>query len=450
MGLQNIAVAELHPSPENPRKSVGDIGELAESITAVGIIEPLVVIPSDKGFEVICGGRRLAAARKAKLDEVPALVREDLSPADALEIMLVENIQRTDITPLEEAQSFLRLIEEFGHSQRDLGARVGRSQAHISKRLSLLSLPKPLQKEVEVGNLGIGDALEYARLAEQPERLKEAVALKSDDPFMTVKAAVDRTEAVAKRQDAMAQGWAEVEKKGLAKAPDDWRDQLMRGRMGRVGDNVKVRSHEKLECHVTGVDADGALVALCNDPQSHVRPAQDKSAAVSDAVKGAKLASVPNIADKAEAKEEARKAKAKEHQTALNAAKKLRDEFVTKLASERQPKTGLLELTVTTWARTAGTFVTQRANKYLGITQGKDQEFVTANELLVSYIGESPDNTGRAAIALVCATEEGRINGPGAYWTGDDTVAYFEMLETRGYEVSVAEKVEVSGHPSKG
>lgn len=154
-----VAVDRITPSPFQPRRTFDEakIEELAASIRNQGIIQPLVVRPKGDGFELIAGERRWRAAMKAGLSRVPVVVR-DASDHEALQLALVENLQREDLNPIEEASGYRRLQEEFHWSQEEMAERVGKSRPAIANSLRLLSLPAEVQQEVVAGNLPAGQA----------------------------------------------------------------------------------------------------------------------------------------------------------------------------------------------------------------------------------------------------------------------------------------------------
>lgn len=175
--VQAIPVDKIHVDPGQPRRTAGitpqSIAELAESIRAVGIQVPLLVRPRTAAtYFLVAGARRLGAARLLELPFVPVVVR-DLSDADARTVQLVENLQREDLTALEEAQGYRSLLE-LGLSQKDVGERVGRTQAHISNLVRLLDLPAKAQEAVQAGALTPRHARAFLPLAGHP-KLVEAV-----------------------------------------------------------------------------------------------------------------------------------------------------------------------------------------------------------------------------------------------------------------------------------
>ena len=154
-----IAGDRIAPSPFQPRRSFDEakIEELAHSIRNQGIIQPLVVRPKNDGYELIAGERRWRAAMKAGLTRVPVVVRQ-ASDHEALQLALVENLQREDLNPIEEANGYRRLQEEFQWSQEEMAERVGKSRPAITNSLRLLGLPAEVQKEVSAGSLPAGQA----------------------------------------------------------------------------------------------------------------------------------------------------------------------------------------------------------------------------------------------------------------------------------------------------
>lgn len=154
-----VSVDRITPSPFQPRRSFDEakIAELAGSIRNQGIIQPLVVRPKADGFELIAGERRWRAAMKAGLSHVPVVIR-DASDHEALQLALVENLQREDLNPIEEANGYRRLQEEFHWSQEEMAEKVAKSRPAITNSLRLLSLPVEVQQEVSGGNLPAGQA----------------------------------------------------------------------------------------------------------------------------------------------------------------------------------------------------------------------------------------------------------------------------------------------------
>ncbi|RMD61634.1 MAG: ParB/RepB/Spo0J family partition protein [Alphaproteobacteria bacterium] len=159
---KTVAIEQIHPNKAQPRRHFDEqaLRALADSIAANGIVQPLVVrrhpgIPAE--FEIVAGERRWRAAQLAQLHEVPVVIRE-LSDSQALEVALVENVQRQDLSAIEEAEGYRRLIEEFRHTQDQLARIVGKSRSHIANTLRLLSLPDAVKEMIDRGELSPGHA----------------------------------------------------------------------------------------------------------------------------------------------------------------------------------------------------------------------------------------------------------------------------------------------------
>jgi ParB family transcriptional regulator, chromosome partitioning protein len=150
-------IEKISPSVEQPRKSIDDarLNELTESIKAQGLIQPLIVRKEGDKFVLIAGERRWRAAQRAGLREVPVVIKET-SPEAAFELALVENIQREDLNPIEEAEAYSRLVEEFKHTQESIADRVGKDRTTITNSLRLLDLPKNIRDNITRGDLSAG------------------------------------------------------------------------------------------------------------------------------------------------------------------------------------------------------------------------------------------------------------------------------------------------------
>ncbi len=173
-----ISIANLKPSPSQPRRlfDKNSINELAESIKSKGLVQPILVRPSptESGtYEIIAGERRWRAAQIAQLHEVPAVVRK-LDDVEALEIAIIENVQRSDLSPIEEAAGYKRLIENHGHTQEALAEIVGKSRSHIANIIRLLGLPQSIQDMIAEGKISAGHARAIMNSA-FPEQLAEKI-----------------------------------------------------------------------------------------------------------------------------------------------------------------------------------------------------------------------------------------------------------------------------------
>jgi ParB family chromosome partitioning protein len=194
-----IPVGDLDPNPNQPRSAIlaAPLEELVASIRARGILQPLLARPHPREpgrYEIVAGERRWRAAQAAGLHEVPVLVRP-FEDSEAMAASLVENLQREDLNPLEEADGYRRLLDEFGMSQEALGAAVGKSRSHVANTLRLLQLPPAVQAELRNGALTAGHA--RALLAHpEPEKAALIVIARGLN--------VRQTEALATRRDEPA------------------------------------------------------------------------------------------------------------------------------------------------------------------------------------------------------------------------------------------------------
>ncbi|MBR27626.1 MAG: chromosome partitioning protein ParB [Rhodobacteraceae bacterium] len=189
----SIAIDLIKPNPDQPRRRFSDdeIDELAASIRERGVIQPLVLRPdpSGEGYQIVAGERRWRAAQRAQLHEVPAVVR-DLDDQTVLEVAIIENVQRADLTPVEEARGYSRLMRDFGHTQEKLASIVGKSRPHIANALRLLTLPETVLGYLDEGRISAGHARALVT-AENPVALAEQVIARN--------LSVRETEALARR-----------------------------------------------------------------------------------------------------------------------------------------------------------------------------------------------------------------------------------------------------------
>lgn len=175
---KEIPVEQLHPSPFQPRQDWDQeaLQSLADSIAEKGVLQPILVRrdPADAGmFEIIAGERRWRAAQMAQLHEVPVIIKE-LTDADSLEIAIIENIQREDLSAIEEAEGYKRLSEEFSYTQDVLSKQLGKSRSHVTNLMRLLNLPLSVQQMIRDGDLSAGAARTLVT-ADNPEELAHKI-----------------------------------------------------------------------------------------------------------------------------------------------------------------------------------------------------------------------------------------------------------------------------------
>lgn len=156
---QYIPIERIHPNPNQPRKRFDSapLDDLVASIKEKGVLQPLIVRPSGDGYEIVAGERRWRAAQQAQLHTLPVLVRE-FTDTEVLEVAIIENIQRADLNPVEEAAGYKQLMDRFGHTQEKMAEALGKSRSHIANLLRLLQLPETVQSFLADGSLSAGHA----------------------------------------------------------------------------------------------------------------------------------------------------------------------------------------------------------------------------------------------------------------------------------------------------
>jgi ParB family chromosome partitioning protein len=162
-----LPISEIQRNPYQPRQDFDDssLDELAASIVAHGVLQPILVNETTSGFVLVAGERRLRAARRAGLDRIPAVVRS-VAEREQLALALVENMQRTDLSPLDEARAFRRLMADFGLTQEEVATRVGRSRSAVANTMRLLELAEPVQAAIADGTISEGHGRAIAGLSD--------------------------------------------------------------------------------------------------------------------------------------------------------------------------------------------------------------------------------------------------------------------------------------------
>jgi len=183
-GMLEVAIEHIAPNPYQPRKTFNEasIEELARSVAEHGIVQPLVVTRTSEGrYRLIAGERRFRAAKKAGLKKVPVVVKDELPESETLQIALIENIQREDLNPIEEALAYHQLHEEFHLTQEEISKRVGKERSTVANFLRLIRLPDPVKKLLASGQLSMGHARALLAVdsAKKQEQLADRVVKKN-------------------------------------------------------------------------------------------------------------------------------------------------------------------------------------------------------------------------------------------------------------------------------
>jgi len=192
-GVLQVGIEEIRPQKGQPRRHFDEahIEELAESIRSKGVLLPLIVRRGPEGYLLVAGERRWRAAQKAGLRELPVMVRE-VSEKEGFELALIENIQREDLNPVEEAEAYKRLIEEHGLTQEELAARVGKDRSTVANALRLLRLPEAIKQAIVAGRLGMGHARALLALPDDDLRRAAEKVVAEELSVRAVEALVQR------------------------------------------------------------------------------------------------------------------------------------------------------------------------------------------------------------------------------------------------------------------
>ena len=193
---EEIDLSRIYPNPYQPRKVFREeeLEELADSIREHGVFQPILVKPTDTGYVLLAGERRVRAARIAGLTTIPAIVK-DFTDDQLIELSLLENIQREDLSSIEEAMSYQQLIEKLGYTQEELAKRVGKSRTHVTNTLRLLNLPKEVQDMVVKKELTMGQVRPLVTVESEAEQIRLAKMIKNMD------LSARQAEMLAKKQD---------------------------------------------------------------------------------------------------------------------------------------------------------------------------------------------------------------------------------------------------------
>lgn len=449
-----LPLARLVPAEDNPRRDVGDVTELATSIKSVGLLEPILATPRDLAagtYTVVAGHRRLAAAELAGLAYVPVYVKE-LSDQERLAAMLVENLQRTDLQPLEEAGAYRRLVDEFGMTQRDLAEKVGRSQGHVAKRLSLLKLPAAVQADVDSGGITLADASALARLGDDPDAIARVRKISA---WFTAEHGVERELERRGRQKKVAAALAAAESEGLRVVAmtqtDDYghRYQLPKGtyriaKSPQYGSDVlglDPKKHETLDCHAVTIDPRGLdRIPVCTNRKNHpkAKTPDERWREQNSLARAASTGSRPTGPDPLDVAEEARLRFVRELFQRKGAVAKpaMLDAILRSVldlgALDESGDFALIALGLAE--------IPDGGRSNGPLTNADGDPIVAVDEMLREYASRGDRELLLAAFAVALGQAE--TNGC-TRWSmtwNDDAATYVRLLEQHGYEVTPAER----------
>ncbi len=190
-GVREIEIGRIRPNPGQPRTHFDEesIAELAESIAERGVLQPILVRPDGDDYQLVAGERRWRAAQRARLHSIPAIIRE-IDDSTSAEIALIENVQRQDLSAIEEAEGYKQLVERFGHTQNEVANLVHKSRSHVANLLRLLDLPESVRQSLLQGDISMGHARAILT-APDPERLAQEIVARG--------LSVRQAEALAKK-----------------------------------------------------------------------------------------------------------------------------------------------------------------------------------------------------------------------------------------------------------
>lgn len=414
--LVDLALDQLHAADDNVRKNLGDVKELAASIKAVGILEPIVVVPNGDGYTIVAGARRHAAAKVAKLSTVPCVIRPPMSVAERVEAMVIENLQRVDLTPLEEADAYQRLVD-LDWTQRKIAERVGTSQPHVSKRLKLTKLAPKARTALEKGAIRIEDALELADVDDQAI-VAEVLKSPRNVGWQIERLTRDRDHAAAEtvlREQLEAKGVRIVKDEGYSP-----RSYVKIGKGWRELD-VDRRKHAKEPCHAVVIGWNGyantkpAAAHVCTD---HKRHAAKGASELKGKIDG------PSSSPSGPSKAEADKRK----------STKARKEFLTELLATTAhplPRAELVDLVLRRYVDDAASNERNHMAKLLGLEAKPTKNGLGWDAAIDDYIAASESNLLRAALAFVLVQGDARQQ-----WSPDSDlgIEHRRLLVRFGYE----------------
>jgi ParB/RepB/Spo0J family partition protein len=431
-----LAIDRIVPSPDNVRRNLGELDELAASIKAVGIVEPLIVERCDDDeehdYHLVAGERRWTAAGMVGLMLVPAIVRPPLVDVDRrVELMLIENLQRKDLEPLEEAEGYRRLTE-YGMTQVTIAERVGCSQSHVSKRLQLLDLAPKVVDAVNAGKVSVSDALELGKLDDhkrQEAALKEAKKTSYGGHELGVEWAVDQQVAQIQRAEKLEKIEAEAKKKGwtLIKSGSKRAYERVAPDQYYSGVHVDLKGHRKEPCHAIYVD-DGYggphKVEVCLEPGRHRGKGESE------------LKEPP----KAKRETDPFDARQREEQKGKRDAGGRRVEHLKGVLAKKVAKDTALQLLAASTLDEADHGIQKRACELLGLGEGTNVE---PRSVIGTEAAKSPDDLVRVAVACTLARGDMWAQQSWNGWESGPIERLYGFLTARGYELNEFEQGQI-------
>lgn len=466
----SVPIDQVAPAPGfNNRRSLGDLAELSASIRSVGLLQPLLVRKVESaldrdvvGYFIIAGHRRHAAAKLAGLSHVDVKV-VDQDERERMESLLVENLQRLDIDPLEEAEGYKRLVD-FGLKQQDVAGKVGRSPAHVSKRLSLLELPKDAMDLIAEKKLALVDAMELIPYLKDPEVVAETIKQAKEnirkgwgtdrlgDTARGIQRQLDQQRKRKAAHEQLAQAKVSIIKTNEYGDVAGGSYKLTQLGKGYSQLPITAAAHSKSPCHAAYVDQGGEIRYVCTKPSNH-RGSDDK--AVTKALRElspARSAGGGNPSTKAQAK---KAAASRERNKVLKVREPLRTAELTRLLTARQKREDVLDFTLRNLLQllvTSDYEVAERAAAFLEIPMSKKTHtYDRANPEFAAFLSGGNDRLFKLAYAFALASGEepfAKLMKQGYFDQEYSTNAtrYLDHLQANGYR---PDKVELAQLPKQ-
>lgn len=264
--VQLLKAEDVQPNPNQPRRDFDDdkLAELVKSVGEQGILQPILVRPqADNTYQIIAGERRYRAAVKCGLAEIPCIVR-NLDDTTTLEVALIENIQRQNLNPMEEAVTYKELMDKYGYTQGKLAEKLGKSRVYVANTVRLLSLPQAVQKAVQGGKLSAG----HGRALLQLTKEKDRIAL--TDKILAENLSVRQAEFYAKNPKAIYEETTKTDKKKPAKKQQAKKPAMEDLLLGEVAERLRSRLGTKVSVQKSGKGGKIVLEYYSDEELSHL------------------------------------------------------------------------------------------------------------------------------------------------------------------------------------